>query len=90
MDKRKNNGGHSTKGYAGRPRKADEEKLIEKLDVLIDNDKAISKLGEMVLNRDSRAMNLYFGYRYGKPKESVDITSSEGLNINFKDLIKFK
>ena len=30
MDKRKNNGGHSTKGFAGRPKKADEEKLIEK------------------------------------------------------------
>jgi len=26
---------------------------------------------------------------YGKPKESVDINSSEGLNINFRDLIKF-
>ena len=39
---------------------------------------------------DGRAMNLYFTYRYGKPKESVDITSSEGLNINFKDLITFK
>ena len=90
MDKRKNNGGHSTKGYAGRPRKADEEKLIHKLDVLIDNDKVISKLGEMVLNGDSRAMNLYFGYRYGKPKESVDVSSVDGFNVNFKDLINFK
>ena len=25
-----------------------------------------------------------------KPKESVDITSSDGFNINFKDIIKFK
>ena len=44
----------------------------------------------MILSGDGRAMNLYFGYRYGKPKESVDINSSEGFNINFKDLIKFK
>ncbi len=35
-------------------------------------------------------MNLYFGYRYGKPKESVDITSDEGINISFKELINFK
>jgi hypothetical protein len=38
MDNRKNNGGHSTKGFAGRPKKEDELKLIEKLDNLIDNE----------------------------------------------------
>ena len=88
MDNRKNNGG--PREGAGRPKKADEIKLIEKLDNLIDNDKVIRKLGEMVLNGDSRAMNLYFGYRYGKPKESVDITSDEGINISFRELINFK
>ena len=90
MDNRKNNGGHSTKGFAGRPKKADELKLIEKLDALIDNEEVIKTLGKQITKGDSRAMNLYFGYRYGKPKESVDITSSEGFNVNFKDLIKFK
>ena len=90
MDNRKNNGGHSTKGFAGRPKKEDELKLIEKLDALIDNDEVIKTLGKQVLKGDSRAMSLYFGYRYGKPKESVDITSSEGFNVNFRDLIKFK
>ncbi len=88
MDNRKNNGG--ARQNAGRPRKADELKLIEKLDSLIDNDEVIKTLGRQVLKGDSRAMSLYFGYRYGKPKESVDITSSEGFNVNFKDLIKFK
>jgi len=90
VDNRKNNGGHSTKGFAGRPKKADEIKLIEKLDALIDNDEVIKTLGKQILKGDSRAMNLYFGYRYGKPKESVDISSSDGFNVNFKDLIKFK
>ena len=90
MDNRKNNGGHSTKGFAGRPRKADEVRLIEKLDNIIDNDEVIKTLGQQILKGDSRAMSLYFGYRYGKPKESVDITSSEGFTVNFKDLIKFK
>jgi DUF2075 family protein len=88
MDKRKSNGG--ARQGAGRPKKADELKLIEKLDALIDNDEVIKTLGKQVLNGDSRAMSLYFGYRYGKPKESVDISSSDGFNINFKDLIKFK
>lgn len=75
---------------AGRKPKIDEDKLIEKLDNLISKDAVIEKLGDMIMQGDGRAMNLYFTYRYGKPKESVDITSSEGLNINFKDLITFK
>ena len=88
MDNRKNNGG--AREGAGRPKKADEIKLIEKLDNLIDNDEVIKTLGQQILKGDSRAMSLYFGYRYGKPKESVDITSSEGFTVNFKDLIEFK
>jgi DUF2075 family protein len=89
MDGRINNKG--TKGNkGGRPKKADESKLIEKLDNLIDSDEVIKMLGKKIKDGDQRAMTLYFNYRYGKPKESVDINSSEGLNINFKDLIKFK
>ncbi len=89
MDGRKNNSG-TIGNKGGRPKKADELKLIEKLDNLIDNDEVIKTLGKQILKGDSRAMSLYFGYRYGKPKESVDITSSDGFNINFKDIIKFK
>ena len=88
MDNRKNNGG--AREGAGRPKKADEIKLIEKLDNLIDNEEVIKTLGQQILKGDSRAMSLYFGYRYGKPKESVDITSSEGFTVSFKDLIEFK
>ena len=88
MDGRKKNGGLSA--GSGSPTKVDEHKLIEKLDNLINNEDVIKKLGELIMKGDGRALNLYFGYRYGKPKESVDINSSEGFNINFKDLIKFK
>ena len=88
MDKRVNNKG--TKGNkGGRPSKAQEQKLIERLDAIIDKDEAVGKLGELVAKGDMRAIQLYLSYRYGKPKESVDINSSEGLNINFRDLIKF-
>jgi hypothetical protein len=89
MDGRKNNGG-TLGNKGGRQKKADEAKLIERLDNLINSDDVIRKLGEKVLEGDARAMTLYFGYRYGKPKESVDITSTDGFNINFKDIIKFK
>ena len=87
MDKRKNNGG--ARQGAGRPLKADEIKLIKRLDAIIDKDEAVGKLGELVTKGDIRALQLYLSYRYGKPKESIDLNSSEGLNINFKDLIKF-
>ncbi len=80
--------GGARKG-AGRKPKADEVKLIERLDSIIDKDEAVGKLGELVTKGDIRALQLYLSYRYGKPKESIDLNSSEGLNINFRDLIKF-
>jgi DUF2075 family protein len=74
---------------AGRKPKAQEQKLIERLDAIIDKDEAITKLGELVSKGNMRAVQLYFNYRYGKPKESVDISSSEGINIDFKDILRF-
>jgi hypothetical protein len=88
MDGRKNNGGHSTKGYAGRKPKDAEGKLIERLDNIIESDEVIKILRDKCLNGDMRAIQLYFNYRYGKPKESIDVTSG-GLNLSFKDLVKF-
>lgn len=88
MDARKNNGGHSTKGVAGRKPKADEDKLIERLDAIINQDEVLEKLKELIKKGDQRAITLYFNYRYGKPKESVNLTS-EGFNINFKDILTF-
>mgnify|MGYP006088637715 CR=1 len=87
MDNRKNNGG--AREGAGRKPKAQEQKLIERLDAIIDTDEALTQLGKLVTKGDIRALQLYLSYRYGKPKESIDLNSSEGLNINFKDLIKF-
>lgn len=88
MDGRKNNGGHSTKGFAGRKPKAEEDKLIERLDAVINQDKVLEKLKQLIEKGDQRAITLYFNYRYGKPKESVNLTS-EGFNLNFRDILKF-
>ena len=87
MDNRKNNGG--ARDGAGRKPKAQEQKLIERLDNIIDKDEAIEELGKLVKKGDIRALQTYLSYRWGKPKESIDLNSSEGLNINFRDLIKF-
>lgn len=85
MDGRRNNGGHKT---AGRKPKDVEGKLIERLDAIIDKDEAIEILQNKIHSGDMRALQLYFNYRYGKPKESIDVTSG-GLNLSFKDLVKF-
>ena len=71
MDKRINNGG--ARQGAGRKPKAQEKELIEKLDNIIDNEEVIKKLKDLIDKGDIRALNLYMGYRYGKPKETKDI-----------------
>ena len=79
MDKRINNGGK--REGAGRKPKADELKLIERLDEIIDKDEALQTLAKMA-KKDFRALQLYLNYRWGKPKEKMDITTNEeSLNI---------
>jgi hypothetical protein len=71
MDKRKNNGGHSN---GGRKPKAEEQKLVEKLTPLID--KAYKALETGLQDDQSWAVKLFFEYLYGKPRQSVDVTTN--------------
>ena len=70
MDKRKDNGG-ARKG-AGRPPKAEEQALIEKLSPL--EPKAFKALNNAIEDEQSWAVKMYFEYMYGKPKEKVEVT----------------
>jgi hypothetical protein len=74
MDNRKNNGGHSTKGFAGRKPKCDEIAMIEKLTPMLS--KAYEALEKGVEAGDFKFVQLYFNYYAGKPKETRD------LNVN--------
>jgi len=85
MDGRVNNGGHKT---AGRKPKSDELKLVEALDKHIDQEEVYKMLQKLIKDGNIRAIQLYMNYRHGKPKENVTL-SSDGFNINFKELIKF-
>ena len=78
-DKRKNNGGHSTKGKAGRKSKAEEQQLIEKLSPL--EPEALKQLELNVKNGERWAIELFFKYNYGMPKQQTDITTN-GNEIN--------
>ena len=72
VDGRKNNGGHKT---AGRKSKAEEFQLVERLDSLIDPSFAIEKMYEHMTNGSEKMLELYMGYRFGKPKQQTDITT---------------
>ena len=57
----------------GRKPKADEVKLIERLSPM--DDIALKELKRGVLAGDFQFLKLFMDYRYGKPKERVDITT---------------
>ena len=64
---------------AGRPPKADEQKLIEKLSPL--EDKAYKALSNAIADEQNWAVKLWFEYMYGKPKETVKMTVQEETPI---------
>lgn len=78
MDKRKNNGGHSTKGKAGRPPKIDEEKknllfveAIKQITRSKDSDEAKIKYIKQLAGFE-RGMMFIAEHIFGKPKETID------------------
>lgn len=86
MDNRTNNGG--AREGAGRKPKTEELQLVEALDKHIDQEEVYKTLQKLIKDGNIRAIQLYMNYRHGKPKENVTL-SSDGFNINFKELIKF-
>lgn len=84
MDNRKNNKG-TIGNKGGRPSKAEEVAMIEKLSPMAD--KAYKALEEGVANGDFKFVQLYFNYYAGKPKETRDVTvNSEQPIFNLGDI----
>ena len=77
-DGRKNNGGNKN---AGRKPKADEIKLIERMDAIAAPNHVWEALFNKVKEEDIQAIKTWLGYRYGMPKQQTDITSN-GQQIN--------
>lgn len=93
MDKRKNNGGHSTKGRAGRQSVRDELKGVDLASPHVEESfsviASIMQSDEESARDRITAAKLLIEYGCGKPKETVD----QNVNINnfdLKDIIKFK
>jgi len=74
-DGRKNNGGHSTKGRAGRKPKAKEIAMLEAMDATLAPVEVWKRLADRVNDGSDTAIKTWLSYRYGQPKQSVDHTT---------------
>lgn len=68
---------------AGRKRKDEEDFLVEKLKAY-DND-AFAVLIEGVLAKDYRYLKTFLEYRFGKPRETREVTINEDLPLFMED-----
>jgi len=76
MENKTNHGG--VRNGAGRKPKEDELKIIERLDNIIESEEAIKSLKRLISDNNFNAIKLYFEYRFGKPKETI-----ENINKNY-------
>ena len=77
---------------SGRLKKGEVLNIRQIMDEHIDIDVVMMKLYERIESGDHRAIDLFFKYRAGLPKQELDINHSGETDINFtlKGLISFK
>jgi hypothetical protein len=66
---------------SGRKPKADEIKLIERIDATVTPKELIEKAWDLAKAGDIQALKLLFNYRFGMPQQKIDHTT-EGRKIN--------
>ncbi len=91
MDKRKFNGGNSTKAKGVDKRKNQYRDALEQANSVEDVVEVLKMVKSKAVNdRDIQASKLFLEYYLGKPETQIDIKSSEGMSLDFKELFKFK
>lgn len=75
MDKRKNNGGNSTKAKGVDKRKNEYKKLLDKASTSEEVVSVIVKLKQEALKGDMQAIKLFLEYYLGRPTERIDHTT---------------
>ena len=60
---------------AGRKPKADEITLIENMDAVLVPESVWQALADKVIEGDVTAIKTWLSYRFGQPKQSVDLTT---------------
>lgn len=92
MDKRKLNGGHSTKPINpndGRlSTKSDNQKLIENISPY--SEQAHKVLGEAIENGEKWAVELWFKYFFRMPTQTIDQNNNHNFNgFELKEILSF-
>lgn len=79
MDRRKNNGGHSTKPKSPNDKrlakKFDYQNMIESMDDVLPPNDVWAIVANHIHGGDLKAIELWVKYRFGAPKQSIDVTS---------------
>ena len=90
MDKRKLNGGHSTKTKGIDKRKNEYKSVLENALTHEDLQKVVKMLyGKAINDFDVPASKILLEYYLGKPKETIETTHNIN-DFNIKDIVNFK
>jgi len=90
MDGRKNNGAKKGENRGqGRKPKANEAKLIEMMDGIMDCNDLWAVIADKALQGCTASQKMWLEYRYGKPKQQVDVTT-DGDKINQNEPFKIE
>ena len=90
MDKRKENGGHSTKAKGIDKRKNQYKNVLE--DALTSDDLKnviLMLFQKSIEKKDVQAAKILMEYYLGKPKETIETTHNIN-DFNIKDIVRFK
>ncbi len=89
MDKRKENGGHSTKAKGIDKRKNEYRLALSEASTKEDVIKVIQTVKAKAINKqDIQAAKLFLEYYLGKPDANIDIRSN-GETLSFNELVNF-
>lgn len=89
MDKRKENGGHSTKAKGIDKRKNEYRLALSEASTKEDVIKVIQTVKQKAINKqDIQAAKLFLEYYLGKPDANIDIRSN-GETLSFNELVNF-
>lgn len=78
-----NNHGGAREG-AGRKPKADEIKMIEKMDATLAPTEVWQALADLVADGNERAVRTWLHYRFGKPTDKIELDSKTDMLSGFK------
>ena len=82
MDRRKHNGGHSTKTAGKDKRKNEYRKALDKASTVEDVVNVICMVREKAIEKqDVQAAKVFLEYYLGKPKESININPDNDFHI---------